>query len=99
MIHMIIGPPGTGKTTALMNILEIKLETIPSSRIAFCTYTKEGANQGVTRALEKFKLKKDDFPYFRTLHSLAFKELSMTGDKLVTPQRYREFGLLMGRKF
>jgi hypothetical protein len=45
-----------------------------------------------TEQLEKFNLTEDDLPYFRTLHSLAFRKLGLKKDQRYaakTLQRFR----------
>lgn len=96
---ILVGPPGTGKTTRLMSILEEELKTVDSTRIAFVTFTREGANQGITRAVEKTGLPKDSFPFFRTLHSLAFKQAEASKDMLMDRSEYRELSKAMGMNF
>ena len=69
----IFGPPGTGKTTKLLDMVDQNLSSgIASSDIAFLAFTRKAANEAKERASLRFNLdpKKDLF-YFRTLHSLA----------------------------
>ena len=72
--HIIFGAPGCGKTTYLMKILEKELKEHAPDKIAFVSFTKKGTYEGRSRALEKFDYKEGDLPYFRTLHSIAFRE-------------------------
>ena len=77
----IFGPPGTGKTTALLNMVDDALQSgIAPMNIAFLAFTRKAANEAKERAAARFNLdpKKDLF-YFRTLHSLALTR-SRTGD-------------------
>lgn len=71
--NIIYGPPGTGKTTRLMDIIEYELGTkgVEPDKIAFVTFTRKGAYEGINRAAYKFNLPNEAFPYFRTLHSFA----------------------------
>jgi DNA helicase-2/ATP-dependent DNA helicase PcrA len=98
-VDIVLGPPGTGKTTALMDELEKLLETYSPSEIAFVTFTKEGALQGVRRACERFKFTQKEFPYFRTLHSLAFQELKLDRGHVMGKQHYKHFSKKMGMNF
>lgn len=98
-VELILGPPGTGKTTYLMDIIEKELETHTPQEIAFVTFTKEGATQGIRRACERFHYVHKDFPYFRTLHSLAFQELKLNRSNVMSPKNYRHFSNKLGMNF
>ena len=98
-IHKIFGPPGAGKTTYLLNRVEKELEDgISSARIGYFSFTRKAANEARDRALEKFPYlhPKTDFPFFRTLHSLAFHALSIKADMIMQPEHYREFAAQAG---
>ncbi len=86
--NIIYGPPGTGKTTYLLDILEKELREVEPDKIAFVSFTRQGAYEGRDRAIEKFGYKEDDFPYFRTLHSIAFRELKMRPSEIVNKKHY-----------
>jgi len=100
-VHVIYGPPGTGKTTKLLSILESELATgLTPSRIAYVSFTQEGAYQGRIRAKEKFPQYLDkEFQYFRTLHSLAFKELGIHRTQVMGRTQYKDFSRAMGMHF
>ena len=70
----IYGPPGTGKTTTLLDIVEKSIaDGTKPEKIAFLSFTKKAAQEAIDRACLKFNLDERNFPYFRTLHSLAFR--------------------------
>jgi len=83
--HVILGPPGTGKTSTLLGLIEDELEngTQPES-IGFFTFTKKAVTEGKQRAMAKFSISDKDLPYFRTLHSLAFRQLGLTRESVVS---------------
>lgn len=98
-IHKIFGPPGAGKTTYLLNRVEQELEAgVPSVRIGYFSFTRKAANEARDRAIAKFPYlnAKTDFPYFRTLHSLAFHCLAIKADMIMQPEHYREFAAQAG---
>ena len=68
----------THNTSRLMSILGEHLVTMDSSRISFVTFTRKGVAEGVSRVLQKYTfLTYEQLPFFRTLHSLCFKELKL----------------------
>ena len=98
-VHKIFGPPGAGKTTYLLNRVEQELAAgVSPAQIGYFSFTRKAANEARDRAVEKFPHlnPKTDFPYFRTLHSLAFHALSVKGDMIMQPEHYREFAAQAG---
>jgi DNA helicase-2/ATP-dependent DNA helicase PcrA len=80
----IFGPPGTGKTTKLLSIVDDYLQQgLNPSDICYVGFTKRAANEARERAIEKFQFAEDQFPWFRTLHSLAFGMLMLNKDNVV----------------
>jgi superfamily I DNA/RNA helicase len=92
-LSLILGGPGCGKTTRLLNIVMGHLsEGIGSEEIAFVTFTKSAATEAQERAAEKFSLDPEtDLPWFRTIHSLAYKQLSLTRDEIMDQRDWIEF--------
>jgi len=94
---IIFGPPGTGKTTAGMRFIEDRLEKgVKPERIGYIAFTKKAANEARSRAAERFGFTKDDMPYFRTIHSLAFLQLGMKPSAMLQRTNYKELGEKLG---
>lgn len=97
---LILGPPGTGKTTRLLRIMEQEMATgVKPDRIAFVSFTKKASEEAANRAGEKFGFTKTDLPYFRTLHSLAFQQLGLHREEVLQAKNYQELGGVLGLKF
>ena len=102
MVHhsktkIILGPPGTGNTHNLLNLVEQELAKGTSpDRIAFVAFTKKAATEARDRAMKKFKLEEQHLPYFRTLHSFAFHQLGLTKSEVMSRDNYKEFAQTFG---
>ena len=72
-VRRVFGPPGTGKTTNMMKIIEQRLsEGVKPEEIAFVSFTNVAANEAKNRVSDHFpEYTIEDFPFFRTIHSLA----------------------------
>ena len=88
----IFGPPGTGKTTTLLNLVDKELDSgTPPTEIAFLAFTRKAANEARERAAARFGLNpRQDLPYFRTLHSLAFRLTGLKTEQLMQTEHYRD---------
>ena len=92
MTEIILGPPGTGKTTTLLEEVEKELANgTPPDRIGYITFTRRGADVAVKRACAKFKLNEKQLPYFRTIHSLCFRALQLKSADMLVGKSFFEF--------
>ena len=87
------GPPGTGKTTTLLNQVDGLLSGgMSPNDIGYFAFTKKAAHEARDRAVSRFGLDPDsDFRYFRTLHSLAFQVLGMSASEVLGDKGLRDF--------
>ena len=88
----IFGPPGTGKTTTLLNMLDNALDSgMSANSIAFLAFTRKAATEAKERASARFHLDPDkDLFYFRTLHSLALSMSGIRTEQIMDRQHYKE---------
>jgi len=98
VIRKILGPPGTGKTTRLINYVKtfVKLGT-PIDKIGYFAFTTKAANEAVDRMLDSSpKLQKKHLKHFRTLHSLAFTQLGIKKAQVMQDEHYEDIGRKLG---
>jgi superfamily I DNA/RNA helicase len=98
-ITKVFGPPGSGKTSYLLNIVETELAGgVHPTKVGYFAFTKKAATEARDRGIAKFPaLKPDlDFPWFRTLHSLAYRCLGISVKDMMSTAHYREFALEAG---
>jgi len=98
-VRKVFGPPGSGKTTFLLNVVEMELDNgVPPQKIGYFAFTRKAANEAKERAIAKFpNLNSElDFPWFRTLHSLAYRCIGATTKDIMKPEHYLEFAKQAG---
>ena len=98
MMRKILGPPGTGKTTRLLNYAKtfIKLGT-PIEKIGYFAFTKKAAGEAKERMLDQNPhISEKQLKRFRTLHSLAFWKLGMKKSEVMQDEHYEDIGRSLG---
>lgn len=94
---LVFGPPGTGKTTYLIQRVEDALNRGTSpDRIGYVSFTVKATEHARNQACAKFNLSPSALPWFRTLHSLAYRQTGVQRAQVMSPRHLREFGTMIG---
>lgn len=97
---VVLGPPGTGKTTNLLTTVEKALaDGVRPDQIAYVSFTKKATTEAMIRAMSRFSLGEKDLPYFRTLHSMAFRLLGVRREQIFGWKHIHELGRIIGVQF
>lgn len=92
-VDIILGPPGTGKTTALLGRLAQYLDDGGSpDKVAFVSFSR----RAIKEVAHKLGKELDEFPYFRTIHSLAYHFLTLERDDVFQFKHWRQFSEVVG---
>ena len=95
MRRRLIGLPGTGKTTRLLQYLDEILSQYSARDIIYCSYSNAAVDEAKERVMEKFTIAEHDLMYFRTMHSLCLLILRQAkikiGKKAAKPSDFRLF--------
>lgn len=95
-VTVILSQAGAGKTHKLKTLVIQELQTRRPEEIAYVTFTRKGAEEGLKRICDTFMLSKKDLPYVRTLHSLTFRALNLKANQMFNLFHERRFNKLYG---
>lgn len=80
---VILGAPGTGKTTKLISILEELKGKYYWDNICFVTFSNSAINEAKDRVKKKFNITDKELIYFGTFHSICRKGVEINPKNIV----------------
>jgi DNA helicase-2/ATP-dependent DNA helicase PcrA len=97
-VTKLLGPPGTGKTTALMAALEEVISRgVDPARIGFVSFSRKAID--VARGRAANQVPGADLSHFRTIHSTAYHLAGLERSDVLQREHLIEFGELVGIPF
>lgn len=91
-VDVLLGPPGTGKTSTLIKKIEGLLSNgVKPNEIAFVSYTRAATYNARDKMSDQFGIPPSDFPYFRTIHSMALAAMGQHFN-VMTSEDWKDFG-------
>jgi DNA helicase-2/ATP-dependent DNA helicase PcrA len=90
-VQLVLGPPGTGKTTRLLGHLERVLRDVSPGDVAFVTFTRAAREEAKERAVRTLRCTDDDLVWFRTIHGAAFRLLGFRRENLFLGPEWTKF--------
>ena len=97
---LILGGPGSGKTTRLLEILDEQFQNgLSPVDVAFVSFTRKAVLEARDRASKKFGFEPEDMVYFRTIHSLGFKEMGLRRDRVLNKEHLVKLSEMTGLTF
>jgi len=98
--ELVVGPPGTGKTSTLLSHLEEELISgVAAEEIAYVSFTRAARIEAASRASETLGCGPDRFVWCRTIHSTAYRLLGLRPEEVLNSKDLREFGQAYGYDF
>lgn len=97
-VTLVFGPPGTGKTTALIETVTKHLHAgTPLDKIAYVSFTRRAASEARERVCAKHGIAPTALKWFRTLHSMAYKLLGLRHTDVMGTADYVKISVMLGQ--
>ena len=88
MRTIVLGPPGTGKTTTLLNKVDEYLKQTDPDKIGYFAFTRKAAEE----ARKRINVSEKEVPYFQTLHAFCYHLLGLKEEDIIQPYHYEDLG-------
>lgn len=95
-VKVILANAGAGKTRYIIDDVMNELKVRRPEEVAFVTFTRKGAQEGLRRMCNMLSVTADELPYFRTLHSLTFHALGFSTKQMFNHIHQRAFNKAYG---
>lgn len=94
---VVIGPPGTGKTTFILNKIEEYIQQeVKIDEIAFFSFSNKAVDEAKQRAADRFKIPMNQLENFSTLHSFALRQMGLTREYILSKNDWRNNQMYLG---
>lgn len=95
VVRKVFGPPGTGKTTYLIQEANnfLKDDQCQLHELGYFAFTRKAAMEAKSRMSQRHDQKK--LRHFQTLHSLAFHTLGLKEENVMQPYHYEDLGKIL----
>lgn len=98
--ELVVGPPGTGKTSTLLAHLDRELSAgVEPGEIAYVSFTRAARLEAASRAAKTLGCGPDEFVWCRTIHSTAFRLLGIRPEEIFHRADLKEFAEAYGYQF
>lgn len=96
--EVILGAPGCGKTTKLLERLDMELSIggVKPSEIAYVSFTKKAVGEAIERAAHALNVTEKELPHFRTVHALCYHAVGMKRDEMFSREHLASLSELLG---
>lgn len=96
-VKLLLGPPGTGKTTRLIDIVKSHLDSgLPPDGVFYISFTRKAALEARNRTTEKTNIPEEELEGFSTIHSLCYKIIGNTEHQVIRRSNLIEFARTQG---
>lgn len=96
--RLILGPPGTGKTTRLLDTIEREFieEQVDPREVAYVSFTKKAVTEAIERATALLGFTEKELPFFTTVHALCYRAIGIRRDEMLGREHYKDLSELLG---